>query len=701
MIDVAATLGGAWAMSCVACVVGLSVPDDASSAVVQLPTRTVALSGQSAAGVEGASFSDFSSPALNNAGQTAFGATLFVGGDVDGTNDTGTWSEGSGNLSLVAREGFPAPGIDDAIFSDFTPTSFEFNSLPAINDAGQTVFRRFLKPGGDVNNSNDVGLWSEGSGSLSLVAREGSMAPGTGGANFGGGTGGYPFIEDPVINNAGQTAFRGLLKTGGAITSSNDLGIWSEGSGSLALVARESFGASGTGGARFSELQRPAINGLGETAFLAALKTGGSVDGSNNSGIWSEGSGRLALVAREGSSAPGTDSAKFGDFVRFFVPNHTVINDAGHTAFRAGLQTGGEVDSTNDLGIWSEGSGSLDLVAREGSPATGTGGALFAGFTLPVINGAGHTAFVGTLQTESNATGIWSEGSGTLSLVAREGFPAPGTDGMEFGNLLFSSPVINGTGQLAFSGRLEGGDSGIWAEDRFGVLTKVVRDGDLLEVAEGDFRTISSISFVSNSGNEDGRRSGFNDLGQVAFLARFTDRTAGIFVTDVITGTPSDFDGDGDSDGDDIDSLVKEISAGMNTESFDLNGDGVVDISDLAQWLSEAATQNEFSEAYLVGDANLDGSVNPADLNSLALNWQKEGAVWSGGDFTADGRINSADLNQLALNWQQFIPMASSANSPVPEPSTWLMMIVGVACLPRIEKLFRPIHSSERPHFQK
>ncbi len=33
--------------------------------------------------------------------------------------------------------------------------------------------------------------------------------------------------------------------------------------------------------------------------------------------------------------------------------------------------------------------------------------------SLPVINGAGQTAFVGTLQTELNATGIWSEGSGT------------------------------------------------------------------------------------------------------------------------------------------------------------------------------------------------------------------------------------------------------------------------------------------------
>ena len=389
--DIAITLVGSLGNTCIACVVVVvSVAGDASSDVIRLPTRTVALSGQSAPGVEGASFRHFSSPALNTAGQTAFGASLVVGGNVDSTNDSGTWSEGSGRLSLIAREGSPAPGTAGARYSDFTPASFEFNSLPAINNAGQTVFRRFLQTGGDVNRSNDVGLWSEGSGNLSLVSRESSVAPGTGGAHFGGGTGGYPFIEDPVINDAGQTAFRGLLQTRGAITSSNDSGIWSEGSGTLALVAREGSVAAGTGGARFRELQKPAINGVGQTAFLAVLRTGGSVDSSNNSGIWSEGLGTLALVAREGS-------------------------------------------------------------------------------------------------------------------------PAPGTDGVNFGDFLFSSPVINGAGQTAFLARLEGGDAGIWAEDRSGVLRKVVRNGDLLEVADGDFRTISSIDFASDSGNEDGRRSGFND----------------------------------------------------------------------------------------------------------------------------------------------------------------------------------------------
>jgi hypothetical protein len=37
------------------------------------------------------------------------------------------------------------------------------------------------------------------------------------------------------------------------------------------------------------------------------------------------------------------------------------------------------------------------------------------------------------------------------------------------------------------------------------------------------------------TGNEDGRPSGFNDQGQLTFLAEFTDGTNGIFVSDMAT----------------------------------------------------------------------------------------------------------------------------------------------------------------------
>ena len=85
-----------------------------------------------------------------------------------------------------------------------------------------------------------------------------------------------------------------------------------------------------------------------------------------------------------------------------------------------------------------------------------------------------------------------------------------------------------------------------------------------------------------------------------------------------------DFNADGNVDVTDADMLIGELVARTNDEKFDLNGNGVVDPSDLTQWLSRAAEHNGFSGAYLPGDANLDGAVSPLDLNSLALNWRQD-----------------------------------------------------------------------------
>jgi hypothetical protein len=87
--------------------------------------RTVALSGQQAPGApDGVTFGpDFNSiafgiPVLNDDGQTAFVANL-SGNGVDFANDQGIWSEGSGNLALVAREGEQAPGAQIGTYWSF------------------------------------------------------------------------------------------------------------------------------------------------------------------------------------------------------------------------------------------------------------------------------------------------------------------------------------------------------------------------------------------------------------------------------------------------------------------------------------------------------------------------------------------------------------------------------------------------------
>ena len=153
----------------------------------------------------------------------------------------------------------------------------------------------------------------------------------------------------------------------------------------------------------------------------------------------------------------------------------------------------------------------------------------------------------------------------------------------------------------------------------------------------------------------------------------------------MIAGEPTttvsgDFDNNGVLDVVDADALVGVIAAMTNDPDFDLTLDGTVDQADLSMWLADAATAHGFAAPYLAGDANLDGTVNVVDLNSLGVNWQSATGAWSAGDFNADNMVNVGDLNRLGVNWQQSIPLAA-ANSAVPEPSAITLVLLSIVLL--------------------
>ena len=147
-------------------------------------------------------------------------------------------------------------------------------------------------------------------------------------------------------------------------------------------------------------------------------------------------------------------------------------------------------------------------------------------------------------------------------------------------------------------------------------------------------------------------------------------------------GLDPDFNDDGNVDTVDIDALVAEIIAGTNNSAFDLSGDAVVDVSDLDQWRADAANVNGFADSYALGDANLDGTANAADLNAVGLNWLGSPNSWTGGDFTANGVTDAADLNVLGLNWLSTIAAAAD-QSAVPEPNSVWMIGTGLLLLMR------------------
>ena len=79
----------------------------------------------------------------------------------------------------------------------------------------------------------------------------------------------------------------------------------------------------------------------------------------------------------------------------------------------------------------------------------------------------------------------------------------------------------------------------------------------------------------------------------------------------------------------------------------------------------------------LCGDADLNGVVNGADLNTVLSNYNKTGMYWSQGDFNYDGTVNGADLNSVLSNYNQSV----SVGAAVPEPSTLLLAAAGLAGL--------------------
>jgi hypothetical protein len=501
--------------------------------------RTVILSGQQAPGTpSGATFGSYLgyAPIINDVGQVAFLADLNAGsGGVTAGNDQGFWSEGSGTLQLVARQGFQAPGAPAG-----ANIGIIFRTQERFDSSGQVAFAGALQTGsGGVTTNNDGAIWSDENGSLEIIAREGSQAPGLpAGANFAGGLLGEPLL----LNDLGEAAFFASLQSGsGGVNNGNSSALWSQSGGALHLVARSGSHAPGTGAGTefdsFSDGQfiTMSFNQSSQLAFLATLRDGtGDVSSTNRLGIWSDRSGSVDLVARAGSQAPGTPTGtnfSYFDFLSF--------NNQGEVAF-VSLLEGSGVNSSNWTGVWSEGNGSQELVARSGDQAPGAPpGALFnidhlGGDTWLAFNDLGQVAFTSNLMGTTGAQnrGLWTGTAENLELVALAGTLAPGAGGETFDRM--DGIALNNAGQVVFTSQLEDGRFGIWAQDRSGILQLIAVDGQGLEVAPGDVRTIAGVGSLGNHGNNDGRAISFNDRGQLVFRAEFTDGSWGYFVSNVV-----------------------------------------------------------------------------------------------------------------------------------------------------------------------
>jgi hypothetical protein len=376
-------------------------------------------------------------------------------------------------IRVVALTGQEAPGTGGAVFSGFTGLS--------LNDAGEVAFRAGLS-GAGVTDETDSGVFTSGA----LVAREGDVAPGTGGsvfASFGGSR----------LNNAGEVAFRTTLEGAGG----DGQAIFSVGT----LVARRGDAVPGGGGAVFSSFTPPVLNDAGQVVFRAGL-SGPGVTAANDRALLAGG----AIVARTGDEAPGTGGAVFSGLF------DDDLNASGQAAFLAGLSGPGVTGDFDDNAIFIDDT----LVVRDGDAVPGVAGATFRNVRSPKLNDAGELAFKGFMNgaglTEENDAAIFASGV----LVARDGDVAPGAGGAVFADLRGGTLELNNSGDTAFAallggaGLTEANDEALFAT-RGGILELILRDGDLLDIGGGELRPILSFGF--------GGQGGFNENGDIAFFA--------------------------------------------------------------------------------------------------------------------------------------------------------------------------------------
>jgi hypothetical protein len=184
--------------------------------------------------------------------------------------------------------------------------------------------------------------------------------------------------------------------------------------------------------------------------------------------------GAVRAVVVSGSPAPGG-----GYFDRFDVPSQPVVapvNVRGQVAFYATILHGPARD-----GIFRAEAGRITKVAAFGDSLPGGGTLAELGpHPLPVMNAAGHVAFVGDIAGGRATEGMFLVGESGLQPIALAGDDAPGMAGAVL--TAFNAPALNDNDELAFVATVRRGRDDLdvlyfWNGRR---LQRVVAEGERL-----------------------------------------------------------------------------------------------------------------------------------------------------------------------------------------------------------------------------
>lgn len=552
---------------------------------------------------------------------------------------------------VVAAEGQQAAGMPAGV----TYRSF---AMPQLSPLGRVGFAAVVQ-GTGIGSANDRVLYAENASGLSAVAREGEPAPDASPASL--------FVEFGRTNVFAQSApTPGFTATGrfsfAGLTSDGNEGIWSDAGGAgIRMAFRESEPAPGTPH-RFEDLfisgsPGPATGSQGHLAISAKL-VGEGLAANQDTGVWATDSGgqSAALVAREGSLAPGLGS---GVLFQFF--GQPEVSASGRVVF-FGRFAGGEVTGATNEAVWSwTPSGGLAIVARKGSAAPGFSPGTVLTAVGARLSGNGRVIVRGVIGgpdpsiNENTNEVIFRElPGGALEAVYREGLQAPG---LPAGTAIVSIGEFytDEIARIAFRSKLAGpgvdgsNDDCFWYEADGQGLVLGAREGDQ---APGFPPGYTFRSFrVAYSSESLGPDPSFR-VGRIAFTGELLwpgfdplNPLVGSWVSDLRgelravapPGTPitiaprntktierSQILPTGSvNDSDMVAAWVRftDGTSALVVEGIDLgcvadvNGDGVTTPADFSAWVAA------FNTGSLPCDQNFNGQCSPADFSAWVSNY--------------------------------------------------------------------------------
>ncbi len=478
-------------------------------AVTDSTLRVVAVSGSPAVDVLGTVYSSFDLPVLDNLGRVAFLGRL--SGPLPATDDKAIWYERSpDDLRLVLQSG-----------NHLTPTEAHLVfSRPLVNDAGEVVFLGAMRLDSFGRVDQQDLLLQKPSGEFIHVARDGQPMPGEPPGVL------FDALALAQLQESGEIAFVARRSTDNPSFASRSL--WLSRPGEPLITFPSTFEG------RQISVGSYELNNAGQIAFSGNLRS--PINEPILQANWlTDADGQLELIARDNDPAPGVGPADLFEFV-----SRPHLSDSGHVSFPARIK-GPDVTPGNDSGLWIKPSDRpLMLAVREGSLTPGSINEVFGSFSPggdAYFSADRKLAFANALVDAASISrqSVWTyELDGPLLLVAREGDPAPGLPaGSVFGSQ-FTHLTINSRGQIAFEAAFQGASNGygIWAQDPTGMLQLIAHTGQIVNVGTAlapNERTIVSLSFADR-GRESGT-SGFNDVGELAYWARFDEGLEAVLVS--------------------------------------------------------------------------------------------------------------------------------------------------------------------------